>query len=391
MSEPRNADRKEGMGRHPHPLTRGGENRETPHVTHDYKQRAGAGQGLPARLYALLPAVALIVVVLTLGLASCVVESADVQTAGEPEVLTIYSGRSESLVGPIIEQFETAAGIDVQVRSGSTAEMAATLLEEGDNSPADLFYAQDPGGLGAVSDRLAQLPDDILEQVSERFRDPAGRWVGISGRARVLVYNTEALTEGDLPDDLWGLTDSQWQGRIGWAPTNASFQTMVTAMRVAWGEDQTREWLEGILANQPIVYSGNTPIVAAVGAGEVDVGLVNHYYLYRFLQEEGESFAARNYFLPSGGPGSLVMVSGAGVLETAANEEAAHSFLRFMLSQVAQQYFAAQTYEYPLVDEVQTDRSLVPLTDLNAIDIDLADLADLQGTIDLLRDTGALP
>ena len=312
-------------------------------------------------------------------------------TAPTRGTLTIYSGRSESLVGPVIEQFEESSGIDVAVRYGATSEMAATLLEEGDKSPADLFFAQDPGGLGAVTDLLAPLPEDILNRVDSRFRDPTGHWVGISGRARVIVYNTATLGAEELPQDLWGFTDPQWKRRIGWAPTNGSFQTMVTAMRVAWGEGQTRRWLEGILANEPLVYDANAPIVAAVGAGEVDVGFVNHYYLYRFLEEEGDSFPARNYFLPGGGPGSLVMVAGVGVIGSSENQEAAHKFVRFMLSPVAQQYFATQTFEYPLVEGVRTQRELPPLAELNAVQVDLADLADLEGTLALLREVGALP
>jgi iron(III) transport system substrate-binding protein len=291
----------------------------------------------------------------------------------------------------VIEQFREATGVDVRVRYGSTSEMAATLLEEGDKSRADIFFAQDPGGLGAVGDLMVALPEDILERVDPRFRDPNRHWVGISGRARVIVYNTQRLTSNDLPDDLSAFTDPQWRNRIGWAPTNASFQTMVTAMRVIWGEQETRQWLGGILANEPIAYQNNTSIVAAVGAGEIDAGFVNHYYLYRFLQEEGESFSARNYFLPGGGPGSLVMVAGAGVLASSDNQDTAQKFLRFMLSPVAQQYFATQTFEYPLVDGVLTPNDLPPLAELNAVQVDLANLADLEGTLELLRDIGALP
>lgn len=311
--------------------------------------------------------------------------------AAATQTLTVYSGRSENLVGPIIQQFQEATGIPVEVRWGSTGELAATLMEEGANSPADVFFAQDPGGLGVVADMMAPLPEDVLTRVEPRFRDPEGRWVGISGRARTVVYNTERVTPEELPEDLWGFTDPQWKGRIGWAPTNASFQTMVTAMRVMWGEDRTREWLQGILANEPKVYEANTPVVAAAGAGEIDVGFVNHYYLYRFLQEEGESFPARNYYLPGGGPGSLVMVAGAGVLASSENQEAAQRFVSFMLSPVAQQYFATQTFEYPLVEGVRTHRELTSLGELTVPEVDLADLADLEGTAQLLSDVGALP
>jgi iron(III) transport system substrate-binding protein len=317
-------------------------------------------------------------------------ESAAPAEAGS---LVVYSGRSENLVGPLIEQFETATGIEVEVRYGSTAEMAATLLEEGANSPADVFFAQDPGGLGAVANAglVAPLPEELLAQVKPQFRSPEALWMGVSGRARVVVYNTNALSEADLPADIWDFTDPQWAGRIGWAPTNGSFQAMVTAMRTVWGEEQTREWLEGIQANNPVVFEGNAPIVEAVGAGEIEVGFVNHYYLYRFLAEQGESFPARNYFLPGGGPGSLVMVSGVAQLASAPNPENALRFAEFLVSAEAQQYFTEQTNEYPVIEGVAGPEGLTPLEELNAADIDLTDLADLQGTTQLLSEVGVLP
>lgn len=313
------------------------------------------------------------------------------QAQGQAPKLVIYSGRSENLVGPIIEQFKAASSIDVEVRYGSTAELANILLEEGQRSPADLFFAQDPGGLGAVAGQLAPLPQELLDRVPAAFRDPAGRWVGISGRARVLVYNTTILDEEDLPKDLRALTGEEWRGKVGWAPANASFQTMVTAMRVMWGEEETREWLRAMKANEPVTFDNNASIVQAVGAGEIEVGLVNHYYLFRFLEEEGESFPARNYFLPGGGPESLVMAAGTGILQTADDKEEAQKFIEFMLSTVAQQYFATQTFEYPLVDGVRTHPVLAPLSELNAAEIDLSNLADMQGTVELLRSEGVLP
>lgn len=332
------------------------------------------------QLLSLLIALSLIVTACAPGLVS-----------GQKSSLVIYSGRSENLVAPIIEQFEAVSGIDVEVRYASTPELAATLLEEGQRSPADLFFAQDPGGLGAVIDLLAPLPKATLDKVPAGFRDPEGRWVGISGRARTLVYNTQLLSEADLPAALWDLTGEAWRGKVGWAPTNASFQTMVTAMRQLWDDDEAREWLRAMQANDPVTYENNSAIVTAVGAGEVSVGLVNHYYLYRFLQEEGEAFPARNYYFPGGGPEALVMAAGVGVLETTDNAEEAQKFVDFLLSPVAQQYFATQTYEYPLVEGVVTHRDLIPLSNLNAPDIPVTGLADLQGTVELLRAEGILP
>lgn len=314
----------------------------------------------------------------------------------DSNTLIIYSGRSDSLVQPIIDQFSQATGIEVEVRYGSTSEIAGVLLEEGDNSPADLFYAQDPGGLGAVqaAGMLADLPTDLLSSVPARFASAEGQWIGISGRARVIVYNNNAITDPDtqLPDDIFEFTQPEWNGRIGWAPTNGSFQAMVTAMRAAWGDEKTSDWLAGIQANNPVVYAKNTPIVAGVAAGEVDVGFVNHYYLYRFLSEEGEGFTARNYFLPGSGPGSLIMVSGAGILKTAANSANAERFIEFLLSIPGQQYFSAQTFEYPLVEGVTTIANLPPLADLDevAINLPLTDLADLAGTQNMLLDLGII-
>ena len=305
--------------------------------------------------------------------------------------LVVYSGRGESLVDPIIQQFADVTGIDVEVKYGGTASLAATLLEEGANSPADVFYAQDPGGLGAVESLLAPLPADILQRSPEWARSPQGLWAGVSGRARVLVYSPDRVPEGELPADIFELTDPKWKGRVGWAPTNGSFLTMVTGMRKLWGEEKTAEWIEGMVANGATIYPKNTPQVAAVAAGEIDIGLVNHYYLYRFISEEGEDFAARNYHPSGGGPGALVMVSGAGILSTAENRENAERFVEFLLGTVAQQFFAGQTFEYPLVEGVNVNRLLTPLDEIKRPDIALADLADLEGTTAILRDLGALP
>ncbi len=316
----------------------------------------------------------------------------EAEGATSPGKLIIYSGRKESLVGPIIEQFEQASGIQVKVKYGSTGEMAATLMEEGESSPADVFFAQDPGGLGAIANEGMFIPlsSDVLGLVPTWAQSAEGLWVGISGRARTIVYNIDALDPSQMPSTLQGFTDPQWKGKIGWAPTNGSFQAMVTAMRVIWGQEQTEFWLRAIQDNEPIIYSKNTPQVAAVAEGEILVGLVNHYYLHRFLSEEGDAFGARNHHLEGGGPGSLVIVSGGGILSTAKNQENAEKFFKFMLSTVAQQYFAGQTYEYPLVEGVQTDRLLTPLEEINKPDIDMVQLADLAGTQAMLRDLGII-
>lgn len=306
--------------------------------------------------------------------------------------LVVYSGRSEELVGPIIERFEEATGVTVSVRYGDTAELAAQLLEEGDGTPAHVYFAQDAGALGAVAGegKFAELPDDILSMVDERFRSPDGLWIGVSGRARAVVYNTDELTEQDIPDSILDFTDASWSGKLGWAPTNASFQTFVTALRVIEGEDVARDWLEGIMANEVRTYEGNNPIVTAVIDGEIQVGFVNHYYLERQQAEAGEDLPAENFIYQNGDPGSLVNVTGVGILSGAAENANAREFVEYLLSTDAQAYFAEETYEYPLVEGVATSTELVPLADIETPNIDLSDLSDLEGTLELLTDVGLL-
>lgn len=317
--------------------------------------------------------------------------AAQATLAGDDAQLVVYSGRKESLIGPLIQTFQKETGIQVEMRWGDTAPLAATLLEEGQASPADVFFAQDPGGLGAVEGLLDKLPQGVLDRVPAGFRDPAGRWVGVSGRSRVVVYNTGLVKPEEIPADLDGLTDPVWKGRIGWAPTNASFLAMVTAMRRLWGEERTGAWLEGMLANEPVAYESNAPVVAAVGAGEVEIGLVNHYYLHRFLVEQGDSFPVRNHFMAGGGPGAMVLVSGAGILKTAAHRTAAERFLAFLVADEAQRFFSTESWEYPVVASAAAPPDLPPLMTLRSPHVAFAELADLEGTMALLRRTGVLP
>ncbi len=310
------------------------------------------------------------------------------QDADEP--LTVYSGRSESLVGPVIESFEEATGIEVEEKYADTAELAAILLEEGDRSPADIYFAQDAGALGAVADAglLAGLPDDILATVPAQFSDADGQWVGVSGRARTAAYTTSE--EIELPGSILDFTAPQWAGHIGWAPANGSFQAFVTALRVIEGEDVARDWLVGILANDPVAYPSNTAAVEGVAAGEVDVAFVNHYYLLRLLAEHGEDYPVAQQFFGGGDPGSLINVAGVGQVASTNQPEASLAFIEYLLGEEAQSYFSEATFEFPLLEGVEADQRLPALEGIEAPDVDLSDLADLQGTVQLLREVGAI-
>ena len=309
------------------------------------------------------------------------------------DTLTLYSGRSSELVSPLIELFEQETGIEVETKFADTAATVATVLEEGDRSPADVVWAQDAGALGALAaeERFAELPDDLLEQVPARFRSPEGLWVGTSGRARVLVYNKENVPTDELPASIFDLTDEKWKGRVGWAPTNGSFQAFVTALRVLRGDDEARGWLEAMLANDVRDYESNAPIVQAVAAGEIDAGLVNHYYLLELgEQDEGIKDRAANHFFERGDPGNLINVAGVGILDTAPHVGAARRFVEFLLSRTGEQYFDEETIEYPLREGTEPNPELPALDEIGSPDIDLSDLSDLQGTLDLLRSAEVL-
>ena len=304
------------------------------------------------------------------------------------ESLTIYSGRSKSLVEPIIKQFEKETGIEVKVNYGGTTQLAAALLTEGDKSPAALFWAQDAGALGAVSKKamFEKLPETILTQVPSDFRDANGFWVATSGRARVLAYSPERVKMEELPESVFDLTQPMWKGRVGWAPTNASFQAFVTSLRVQVGEERTEAWLRGMKANGVKQYAKNTPIIEALAAGEIDLGLPNHYYLLRF-KKGNSGFPVAQTFFKASDPGNLVNVAGIGLLKSTENKETALKFMEFLLSAKAQQYFTSDVFEYPVIEGVIPNANLLPLSELLQLapTFNLNEMDNLEGTRDLLR------
>lgn len=305
--------------------------------------------------------------------------------------VVLYAGRNENLVQPLIDQFEDETGITVEVRYDGTTALAALLLEEGGRTPADVFLSQDAGALGAVSRAglFAVLPADVADAVPQGFTSADGTWTGITGRARVLVYDGREVTRDELPDSVLGLTDEQWRGRVGIPPTNASFQAFVTALRVLDGEDVARQWLTGMVAGDAQKYESNGAILEAVNSGRLDVGMINHYYWYQTAAEIGaESMRAQLYFLPGGDPGALLNVTGAGVLAGAAQDPDALALVRYLVSTQGQEYFVETTYEYPLVPGVEAPAGLPALADLRNPELDLSDLDSLQETVELIASVG---
>ena len=304
--------------------------------------------------------------------------------------VTIYSGRTENLIGPILEDFEAETGIDVSVKYDDSSNLALLIEQEGDQTPADVFLSQSPGAVDFLDgvDRLAVLPDDLLGLVDASVRDDDGRWLGFSGRQRVLVYNQDLVDTTALPSSVFDLTSPEWNSRIGIAPSNGSFQDFVTAMRGTVGDADTLTWLEGLAANNVQTYANNSAIVAAVGRGEVDAGLVNHYYNFRFLDED-PNHPGLNHQFALDDPGSVLIVTGAAILEGSDNPDEAAQLIEWLLAEDAQRYFADETFEYPLASGVEPSGDLPPAEFSNVGGLDLTALENgLEGTRSLIAQAG---
>lgn len=309
-----------------------------------------------------------------------------------PAPLTVYNGRSEELIAPLLEQFTSDTNIPVELRSAASGELAAQLLTEADATPADVFLSQDAGALGALTRAglFSPLPDDILQRIPAEYRAKDGTWTGLSGRVRVVVYNDEKVSVA--PSRIDEVVSGPWgDGKIGYAPTNASWQSFVTGLRVLRGEAEAKKWLESFAAQDPVAFEGNSQVRDAVDAGKIEIGLINHYYRYELVAEKGESEVnVKNQFMAAGDPGGLVNVSGAGVLAASDQAADAQRLIDYMTSAKAQKYFATTTFEYPLIDGITATDGLPALKELAPPALDLSDLESIQQTQDLLAEVGLL-
>lgn len=301
--------------------------------------------------------------------------------------LVVYSGRGEALVGPLLEQFTEQTGIPLDIRYNSTAALATQVLHEQQKTAADVVFFQESGYLGVLAKAglLAPINPQITAQIPTSFKDPHHYWVGASARMRVLVYNPQKITPDQLPTSLAQLNNPKWRGRLGWAPSNASFQAHISALRHLWGETQTQQWLQEITANQPVNYPRNSQIVQAVGQGEVDLGWANHYYVHQ-LKKQNPHLPVANYHFPAEGKaGNLLIVSGVGIIAHSEKKALAEQFIAFLLSESAQTYFAQSASEYPTHPSISPAEALTPLADIEQVDIDSSNLVDLSPTVMMLQ------
>src|SRR5439155_8698553 len=242
---------------------------------------------------------------------------------------------------------------------GDTFELADRLAKEGSSTTADVFLSEDGGALGrlAKADLLARIPQDTLDEVEARFRSRSGLWVGISARARTIAFNTNALSDTQVPDNVFAFADGLWKGRVALTPSHPTFQSFVTAMRVNNGEDRTEQWLRSMKANGPKIFDKPDEAVAAVARGEVDLALANHWNAHEVEQSSGYGYGrVANHFTRGGDPGGFVNVSGVAILKTSRVPEHGARFARMLLSGQAQQRFADVAYEYPLAPGAKAPR-----------------------------------
>ena len=321
-----------------------------------------------------------------------VVEEVAIEPVADDYVI-LYSGRNETLVQPLIDAFTEQTGITVDIRYAGSSELAAQLLEEGADSPASVFLSQDAGALGALSleGLFAELPADITDRVIPEFTSYDDTWVGITGRARVVVYDSETVSVEELPATADEIVGPQWSGKVGVAPGNASFQSFVTAYRVLEGDSAADQWVSGLNINDPQIFDGNGAILEAVNEGTIPLGLINHYYWDRLAFERvAENLRAQLHFTEKGDPASIVNVTGMGLLDAQSFDLDALELIRFFVSDEGQQYFVEQTFEYPLVPGIDAPEGLPALEDLAIAGFDLSDLATLKETQDLLRKYGLI-
>lgn len=351
----------------------------------------------------------------TLGLAALtisVLTFSGLKATASGESITVYAGRSEALVEPLVAAFQKDSGIKVNLRYGTDAALYAALQEEGARSPADVFWANTSGALviAAKTGLSVKLPASITARPLE-FVPASGLWTPLSVRFRVLAFNPKKLKDAELPASVLDVPKlTRFRGRIGWTPTYSSFQDFVTALRVTQGEAKTRQWLTDMKALEPKSYTSNSAMLDAMLAGEIDVALTNHYYIQRIVagiaegefEQKGLAAAEKpksglgnvigSHFFKAGDIGNLELVTGAAILKTSQKAAVAQQFLSYLLSAKSQQLMTSRILEYPVVGGFTMPKTLLPLQDAirRSPKIDFEKLSDLDGTLKLLREAGLI-
>ncbi|MDH6124022.1 iron ABC transporter substrate-binding protein [Kitasatospora sp. GP82] len=308
------------------------------------------------------------------------------------QTVTVYSGQHEQTVKALAADFEKRTGVKVELRSGDEAELANQILQEGKASPADVFYAENPPALTVLEEQglLAPVQPDTLKSVPAEDSSPKGDWVGVSARTAAFLAAEGKGADTAPPASVRDLAKPEWKGRLGIAPSETDFAPIVTRMIKTDGADAARQWLLGLKANAKS-YGSNEDLSAAINSGEVEGGVIDHYYFYRLRDEKttAQTHSKLHYFAKSD-PGALIDVSGAGALKSGKHQQAAQAFLGYLASAPAQTLIAtSESYEYPLVAGVKAKAELPVLDTIGSV-ASVADLGDGKEALQLLQDTGLL-
>lgn len=306
--------------------------------------------------------------------------------------LVIYSGRSEALIQPVLDAFKAKyPQVEILLKAGSNSELANALLEEAANPVADIFITTELFTVQSLATQgvfQSYLPADA-DQLPAEFIGQDQTWIGLTRRARVIMYNSELVSAQEAPTSIFDLTDAKWKGQIAAAgTTNGSMQAQIAAMRQLLGEEATEEWLKGLLANEVTFFGGHTDVRKAVGSGEFKIGLVNHYYFY-LQQAEGSPVGI---VFPDQGEGEIGLITNAtaaGIVKGAHNLVAAQAFMDFLISPEGQKLFAELNYEYPLRAGVPLRQGVQPLEGFRLAAVDVVKAAlDFDATFDLMERVG---
>jgi iron(III) transport system substrate-binding protein len=307
--------------------------------------------------------------------------------------VTIFSGRTENLIEPVLDAFACETGIEVAVRWGSSTDLALLVAEEGDRSAADVFLSRSPGPVGFLESEglLGTIDSQVLDLVSSDNRSASDTWVGFSGRKRVLVYNEDMLDVGELPSSVFELTDERYRGQVAIPANNGSFVDWFTVFRDQHGTDVATQWLDDMVANDAQFYANNRAIVEAAGRGQIEMGLVNHYYNYQEQIAQGDDHRAENHNFADDDIGSLLIITAAAIVDGSENADEANQLLDYLLSAPVQTYFSEETFEYPLAAGIEPAEILPPLTALEIGSVDFDALGGgFQETTAIIEASGIL-
>jgi iron(III) transport system substrate-binding protein len=328
-------------------------------------------------------AIAASAVGLAAGLAGC--------GSGSRTTIVVYNGQHPQLTSALVSAFTHQTGIHVSVRTGDGIVLADQILQEGSDSPADVYLTENSPELTNLESHrlLAKLPNSIVHQIPARDDSPAADWAGIALRVSTLVYDPARLSSSDLPRSALQLTDPQWQGKIAVAPTDSDFPPVVGAIIAADGRSVALRWLDGLKRNAQL-FQDDEAVVAAVNRGAVDAGLINHYYWYRLRQEVGRSaIRSRLYYFPNHDVGSVQNISGAAVLASSQHKHMAERFVRFLVSPAAQRILAhSYDFEYPARPGIAPNPQLPPLSSIATASLSAAALGTDQEAAQLIQQAG---